>query len=330
MPCKERRARTMMAKGRAKPYWKDGIFCIVLQEEPFTRKYQKVVIGIDPGTKREGITVTTEQRVVMNITSNAITHIKDKIELRRIFRRSRRQRKNPYRKCRRNRKNTYKEGRVVPSIKSRWDAKLRIVKKLKEILPITDISVEDVAARTIKHSKNWNTLFSTLEYGKTYFYTNLYKMGFNICKWEGFDTYNWRTNAGYKKTSKKLKDLWDAHNVDSHCLCEMLLGHRIEPIKIMYRIIFFCPMRRNLFKKSTLKGGVRRRDGGSISLGLKKYTLVRHPKHGLSIVGGNMKGRLSLHDIHTNKRLAQNIKISDITIVSYNLKWYLKPIVCNH
>ena len=53
MPCKERRARTMMEKGRAKPYWKDGIFCIILQEEPSARNYSDVIVGIDPGSKRE-------------------------------------------------------------------------------------------------------------------------------------------------------------------------------------------------------------------------------------------------------------------------------------
>ena len=47
MPCKERRARTMMEKGRAKPYWKDGIFCIILQEEPSARNYSDVVVRIE-------------------------------------------------------------------------------------------------------------------------------------------------------------------------------------------------------------------------------------------------------------------------------------------
>lgn len=327
MPCKERRARTMMEKGRAKPYWKDGIFCIILQEEPSARNYSDVVVGIDPGSKREGITVATEQRVVMNITSDAITHVKDNLETRRMLRRSRRQRKTPYRKCRENRKNNNKDGKLPPSTKSRWDAKLRIVKKLKKILPITDVSVEDVAAKTIKHAKKWNSMFSPLETGKAYFYKAIKDMGLRLFKWKGYETHDWRLQVGYKKTSEKLKDTWEAHNVDSHCLCEMVLGYVIKPIKILYRIKFYCPMRRNLFKQTILKGNIRKRDGGSISLGFKKYTLVRHLKYGLSSIGGNYKGRVSLHDIYTNKRLTHGAKVDDLTIVSYNLKWYLQQIV---
>ncbi len=327
MPCKERRARTMMEKGRAKPYWKDGIFCIILQEEPSARNYSDVVVGIDPGSKREGITVATEQRVVMNITSDAITHVKDNVETRHALRRSRRQRKTPYRKCRENRKNNNKDGKLPPSTKSRWDSKLRIIKKLKKILPITDVSVEDVAAKTIKQAKKWNSMFSPLETGKAYFYKEINNMGLNLFKWEGYKTHNWRLQAGYKKTSEKLKDVWEAHNVDSHCLCEMVLGYCIKPIKILYRLSFLQANRRNLFKQTILKHGIRTRYGGTISLGFKKNTLVRHLKYGLSLIGGNTKGRLSLHNIRTGKRICQNAKSIDLTIVSYNLKWRLQQIV---
>ena len=327
MPCKERRARTMMEKGRAKPYWKDGIFCIILQEEPSARNYSDVVVGIDPGSKREGITVTTEQRVVLNITSEAITHVKNNVETRRILRRSRRQRKTPYRKCRQNRKNNNKNDKVPPSTKSRWDAKLRILKKLKKILPITDVSVEDVAAKTIKHASKWNSMFSPLETGKAYFYKAIEGLSLNVFKWKGYDTSEWRLQAGYKKTSEKLKNTWEAHNVDSHCLCEMVLGYYIKPVKILYLLSFLQVNRRNLFKQTIFKRGVRTRYGGTMSLGFKKNTLVRHPKYGLSLVGGNTKGKLSLHNIRNGSRLCQNAKLSDLTIVSYNLKWVLQPIV---
>ena len=327
MPCKERRARTMMGKGRAKPYWKDGIFCIILQEEPSARNYSDVVVGIDPGSKREGITVATEQRVVLNITSEAITHVKDNVETRRILRRSRRQRKTPYRKCRQNRKNNNKDDKVPPSTKSRWDAKLRILKKLKQILPITDVSVEDVAAKTIKHASKWNNMFSPLETGKTYFYKAIEDLGLNVFKWKGYETHEWRLQAGYKKTSEKLKNVWEAHNVDSHCLCEMVLGYCIKPVKILYLLSFLKVNRRNLFKQTILKRGIRTRYGGTISLCFKKNTLVRHLKYGLSLIGGNTKGRISLHNIRTGKRICQNAKPIDLTIVSYNLKWILQQIV---
>lgn len=327
MPCKERRARTMMEKGRAKPYWKDGIFCIILQEEPSARNYQDIVIGVDPGTKREGFTVMTEHRVVMNITSNAITHVKDKMESRKNLRGNRRKRKTPYRECRNNRHSRKLLGRLPPSIKSRWDAKLRIIGRLKNMIPITDVSVEDVSAKTIKNAKKWNTMFSPVESGKHYFYKEILKLGMSLFKWDGYDTYVWRTtNTEYKKTCNKLSESWTAHNVDSHCLCEMMFGFSIRPIKLIKRLIFFCPMRRNLFKQNIIKGGILRRDGGSIAVGIKKYTLVRHPKYGLVYTGGTTKNRISLYDIHTNLRLCQNAKKCDLKVHSYNLKWYIKHI----
>ena len=49
MPCSEKRARKLMEKNTAKPFWFKGIFCIILQKEPSFRYTQKIVVGIDPG-----------------------------------------------------------------------------------------------------------------------------------------------------------------------------------------------------------------------------------------------------------------------------------------
>lgn len=44
-PTSERRARTLMEKGSAKPYWRKGIFCILLTKlESDKREEYKVVI----------------------------------------------------------------------------------------------------------------------------------------------------------------------------------------------------------------------------------------------------------------------------------------------
>ena len=34
MPCSEKRARKLLEKREAKPYWSRGVFCIILQKEP--------------------------------------------------------------------------------------------------------------------------------------------------------------------------------------------------------------------------------------------------------------------------------------------------------
>jgi hypothetical protein len=63
-------------------------------------------------------------------------------------------------------------------------------------------------------------------------------------------------------------------------------------------------------------GGVRKRYGGTVSLGLKKGTLVEHVKYGLCYVGGNLRGRFSLHSLKTGKRLTQDARREDFKILT--------------
>ena len=70
------------------------------------------------------------------------------------------------------------------------------------------------------------------------------------------------------------------------------------------------------------KKGFRRNYGGTISEGLKRGTLVVHNKWGMSYVGGTTKGRISLNNLENNKRLCQNAKPEDLTILT-NYKWIL-------
>ena len=62
--------------------------------------------------------------------------------------------------------------------------------------------------------------------------------------------------------------------------------------------------------------------------GYKKGTLIFHPKHGKTYLGGNDgKGRVSLHEYATGKRLTQLAKLKDYRIVAHS-PWtvtYAKP-----
>jgi hypothetical protein len=167
-PTTERRARRLMERGDAKPYWRKGVFCILLlrKESDQREEYKDVVVGIDTGSKREGYTVAAERFVVLNITTNTPEWVKKNVETRRNLRRLRRNRKTPYRKCRNNRA---KKSFLAPSTKARWDCKLRILKLLTAILPITKINIEDVAAKSKENSPKWNKSFSPLEVGKNYY-----------------------------------------------------------------------------------------------------------------------------------------------------------------
>jgi hypothetical protein len=312
----ERRARLLMEKGAAKPYWRKGIFCILLlrKESEQREEYKDVVVGIDTGSKREGYTVATEKSVVLNITTNTPDWVKDSVETRRNLRRARRQRKTPYRKCRGNRS---KKSFLAPSTKARWDCKLRILKFLTTILPITKINIEDVAAKTLENSPRWNKSFSPLEYGKTYFYNKIEELHSNIVliKTKGFDTKTHRDSRGFVKSSKKLDYIWEAHNVDSHSLCEMVLEKPIRPFYGMYRIDFLKYNRRQLHVQNPTEGNVRKKYGGTVSLGISRGSLTRY-KNKLVYIGGTSNGKVSIHSIITGERLSQNIKKEKLTILN--------------
>jgi hypothetical protein len=317
-PTTERRARRLMERGDAKPYWRKGVFCILLlrKESDQREEYKDVVVGIDTGSKREAYTVATEKSVVLNIITNTPDWIKDSVETRRNLRRTRRHRKTPYRKCRSNRS---RKIFLPPSTKARWDCKLRILKLLTTILPITKINIEDVAAKTKKNSPKWNNSFSPLEVGKNYLYNKIEELYPNIIliKTKGYDTKIHRDNRGFIKSSKKLDYIWQSHNVDSHSLCEMILEKTISPFYGIYRIDFLKYNRRKLHYQNPIKGNVRRKYGGTVSLGISRGSLTRY-KGKLAYVGGTSKGRISIHSIITGERLAQNIRKEKLIMLNNN------------
>lgn len=315
MPCSEKRARKMLEKGQAKSMWKNQIFYIKLLKNPSDSKYQDVTIGIDPGSKKEGITVATDTKVVLNITAEAVTHVKDAAGARKNLRRSRRNRNTPYKVCRFNRV----IGNIPPSTKARWNQKLRILNLVQKIIPITVVNLEDIAAVTKKGKKKWNKNFSPLEVGKQYFRESIKSKGLVLHETKGFETKTQRDIRGFKKTSKKLNNVWGAHCVDSHALCEIATGTEIKPFKGMYFFENFCFSRRQLHVQNFSKGGLRKEYGSTVSLGIPRGTLVKHPKFGLTHVGGSSKGRISLHAL-SGKRLTQSSKKEDLTVLTIN-KW---------
>jgi len=310
MPCSEKRARKLMEKKEAKAYWHKGIFCIILQKEPSSRATRDVVIGIDPGSKRTGVTVATETKVVLNIQLNTPWWVKDAVKLRSILRRSRRRRKTPYRKCRYNRT----IGCIPPSTKARWQAHTRVIDAISKIVPITDIVVEDLCAESKKGQRRWNVMFSPLEVGKQWFGSEVEKRGLRSWKHRGFETHEQRNYRGFKKTSNKLKDTWEAHCVDSHCLCELVLGD-IIPFKGFYKFDFMQWHRRQLHVANP-KEGKRKTYGSTVSLGIPRGMLILHPKYGKCLVGGSSNRRVSLHSIREGKRLSQDIRKEDCKLLA--------------
>jgi len=137
MPCSPAKARKLLRDGQAK----------VALGIPFTIKMlygcggitQKVVAGMDTGSKVIGTAVITNNQVVYQAETHLRgENIKKKMEQRKTYRRSRRGRKTRYRKPRfLNRRASTKLDRLAPSVKHKIEAHLREKRFIESILPIS-------------------------------------------------------------------------------------------------------------------------------------------------------------------------------------------------
>lgn len=300
-------ARHLIKSGEATPYWNNGIFCIRINKEVPERYYkQKIVVGADPGSKKEGFTVKSESHTYLNVQADAHNKVGKKIEKRRELRRGRRSRKCPNRKNRTNR--LANRARIPAGTRARWEWKLRIFDWLSKLYPITHVCIEDIKARTIEHSKKWNKSFSPLEVGKQWFYSEVQKR-WHLRTLQGWETKEIRDRLGLKKSSYKLSETFEAHCVDSWCLAYQIVGGKPMVDNIAVFCISPIPIRRReLHRQNPQKGGKRPRYGGTRCLGVAKNTLVRHVKKGLLRVTGHQKGCLTLSEIHSSKQVILTAK----------------------
>tara|TARA_Y100000310_G_C20536048_1_gene740909 strand:+ start:130 stop:819 length:690 start_codon:yes stop_codon:yes gene_type:complete len=193
MPTTCSRARRWIKSGKATGFFKKGVFCVRLNKKPSNNEKQDIAVGIDPGSKREAYTIKSKAHTYLNILSDAVTWVKEAIEQRRDMRRTRRARKTPCRKPRFNRA----KGCLSPSIKARWQLKLRICQFLINISPVTEFVVEDIKAKT-KGERRWDKSFSPLEIGKKWFYENL-ALYAPVSTRAGWETKQLRDKLGLKK-----------------------------------------------------------------------------------------------------------------------------------
>ena len=313
MPMHAARARKLINRGEATPYWNNGIYCIRLNKEPSDRDTQEIAVGIDPGSKKEGFSVQSERHTYLNVQADAHSKVGKKVEKRRELRRGRRCRKCPNRKQRTNR--MANKARIPAGTRARWDWKLRILDWLRKMFPITHVCVEDIKARTIAHVKKWNTSFSPLEVGKQWFYTQIEKR-WKLLTLQGWETKEIRDRFGLKKSSKKLVETFDAHCVDSWCLAYHVVGG--DGVVDNTDIFCISPIpirRRELHRQNPQKGGKRPRYGGTTWYGLVKNTLVRHLKYGLTRISGFGKQGIALYSLE-GQRLCQNAKVRDFTVLT--------------
>jgi hypothetical protein len=260
-----------------------GVFYLQLsyQQEP---ENQPLVIGLDPGSQFEGYSVVGAADTVLNLMAEAPTHVKEAVQTRRTMRRARRSRK--WRRPQRFNNRRKGKGRMAPSTRSRWEAKARIVAHLKKLLPLTAAVVEDVQAVTRPgRRRKWNASFSPVQVGKEHLYRLLGEMGLTVHLKEGWQTKELREHYGLKKTKSKSKQCFESHTVDAWVLAASVSGAKAPTCTRLWYVVPVILHRRQLHRLKAAKGGTRKPYGGTRSLGLKRGTLVQHPKYGLCTVG---------------------------------------------
>ena len=319
MPCTPAKARHLFKSGTARPKRnKLGLFYVQLcyEQEP---ENQPLAAGIDPGSKFEGYSVVGTHDTVTNLMAEAPDHVKDAVATRRSMRRARRFRK--WRRPKRFDNRLGRKQRLPPSTRSRWEAKARMVAHLRNILPITDVVVEDVQAvtRTGKGGR-WNTAFSPVQVGKEHLYHLLHEMGLTVHLQEGWQTKALREQYGLKKSKSKSTQSFDSHAVDAWVLAASFSGAGKPTCQRLWYVVPTLLHRRQLHRLQASKGGERKPYGGTRSLGLKRGTVIQHTKYGLCAVGGfdRKRGTISLHAYRTNKRLTQGAHLKDCQVLTWS------------
>lgn len=153
MPTKSSRARRWVKEGKAVGRWSDvGIYYVQLLT-PTGEESQPIVVGVDPGKSYAGIGVQSAKFTLARFhLILPFVRVKQRMEQRKMLRRSRRSRRInrnvPFRirNHRQKRFSNRKQSKVPPSIKASRQLELRVVRELSSIFPLTAIGYERVRA----------------------------------------------------------------------------------------------------------------------------------------------------------------------------------------
>jgi RRXRR protein len=331
MPTKPSRARRWLRDGKAVGKWSDvGIYYVQLIAEPATRNIQPIVIGCDPGKLYSGIAVQSSKFTLFAAhLVLPFKTVKDRMEQRRIMRRTRRgkriNRKVTFhlRAHRQKRFSNRRGKKLPPSIRANRQLELRVVVELNKLFPIAQIVYEYVQARGDKS-------FSPVMVGQIWMLKQLEPIAPTVTRF-GWETSNLRDKLGLVKQKNHKGDaILETHAVDGIALASSYFlryesfentrerGHvwigEVNLTTSVFRVIRRPPIsRRQLHLMVPAKGGIRRKYGGTTTRhGVRKGDLVSSPK-GIGYVSGDTEKQISVSDTNW-KRLGQ-ITASKVSLI---------------
>ena len=340
MPTKPRRARLWIKEGKAiGKFNKLGQFYVQLLTSPSGEETQPIAVGIDAGKHYSGIAVQSAKYTLFTAHLDLpFQKVKERMEQRRMMRRTRRSRrinrKLPF-KLRNHRQKRFanrKKAKLPPSIRANRELELRVVKELAKLFPISNIVYEYVEARG-------NKGFSPVMVGQKVMLTWLEKIAPVTTKF-GWETAIAREHLGLSKDkTDKSKQTPFTHAVDGVALASYQFINRyqfLDPLRKVrgqrwwgevvitdapFVVIKRPPVsKRQLHLLQPSKGGIRRKYGGTVTRhGLRKGDLVEAEKAGLTYrgwVSGDTKTQVSVSDFNW-KRLGR-FTSKKLTLLTHN------------
>ena len=225
MPCKPSKARKLLKQNKAK----------IINYEPFTIELlygssgykQPINLGVDLGAKHIGIAITSKNNVLAKGEIELRQDVKSLLETRKIYRKSRRNRKTRYRPARfLNRVSFKKKGWLPPSIQSRIDNTLHWIDKFVELLPDPNLNIE-VGKFDVQKMINPDIEGVDYQEGQTYGYYNVRYYVFErdnytcqVCKKKGniLQTHHiiYKTHGGSDRADNLITVCTDCHSHKNH------------------------------------------------------------------------------------------------------------------
>ena len=157
-----------------------------------------------------------------------------------------------------------------------------------------------------------------MQNGRRYFIKEVQRRGLSVTLLPAREVARLRKRLALPKVKDKAEKSFYSHCVDTWIISAWITGAKQPDCLDIWYMVPLRFHRRQLHRFQPSKGGIRRRYGGTRSLGYKRGTLVRHSIYGLCYIGGcnERRRRLSLHDIKTGRRITQDAKNEDIKILT--------------
>ena len=140
MPTSEYRARRLLKSGKAVKHSYNPFTIQLMQRE--NGDVQPVEICVDTGYIHIGMSVKSEKHEYLSLQTDTLTDEKERHEAQKSYRRTRRNRKR-YRAPRfDNRRRNRKDKWLPPSLEHKKDIHVQQIKKVCDVMPVTDITME--------------------------------------------------------------------------------------------------------------------------------------------------------------------------------------------